>query len=108
MNEVIIAIVAILLGITLSSSVIKIMESKGKRFMSYKAHELASKNLSKRHKRFIKEIKNDSEKGFFHTFVAINPVFSSDEYIDQTLSYISELGYSIKLSEDKSYFEIRW
>lgn len=74
---------------------------------SYKAKKISKRALKGSYKKFFKAIKSDAKLGRFRTFVTEKQPIP--EWRAKEVSYyLSTFGYRVKLSEDKSYFEIRW
>jgi hypothetical protein len=74
---------------------------------STKAKKISKKALKGSYKKFFKAIKVDAKLGRFYTFVTDKQPIP--EWRAKEVSYyLSSYGYRVKVSEDKSYFEIRW
>ena len=74
---------------------------------SIKAKKISRRALKGSYKKFFKAIKSDAKLGRFRTFVTEKQPIP--EWRAKEVSYyLSSFGYRVKLSEDKSYFEIRW
>lgn len=77
------------------------------RLNSAKAKKISKKALKGPYKKFFNAIKADAKLGRFYTFVTDKQPIP--EWRAKEVSYyLSSFGYKVELSEDKSYFEIRW
>lgn len=81
-------------------------------YLSFKLDSTKAKKISKRalkgsYKKFFKAIKANAKLGRFCTFVTDKQPIP--EWRAKEVSYyLSSFGYRVKLSADRSYFEIRW
>lgn len=95
------------IGLLVIFGLIWIPDSLSFRLDSSKAKKISRRALKGSYKKFFKAIKADAKLGRFRTFVTDKQPIP--EWRAKEVSYyLSSFGYRVKLSEDKSYFEIRW